>query len=369
MVLLVDARALDLEEEALAVVQQRDRLGGHPGQLGLGGGQVGVRHAPSRVLERTVGRRVRTRPLHRQVARGEEPEHRLVLVGLRDGVHLGLGLDDLVAADLGLLRQGQVLVLARHRRLAEGRLPAAHGDVGARGEDLLGDRAVPAVLERVRGAGLARGDRAVAGAFRDVRGLDRGGRVLDLGGGDVPRLEAALLGQLEERHLLLALDVDGDRAAVGLGARRPAAAAGRGVGHVVGLAGLPVQREGRVLPGEGQAVDAGEAAVRAELVVAGGGDLGVAHAVADEEDDVLGPAALDLLADLLGLVAAEPGGPAVLGELRGSGDRSGDGHAGAEGQAGRGEGDHDGASPGSREGELGHGPAFACRSCPVQELP
>ena len=54
-----------------------------------------------------------------------------------------------------------------------------------------------------------------------------------------------------------------------------------------------------------------EEAARALLVVPGDGDLRIAHAVADQQDDVAGARAADGVPDGVGLVSAEPSGAAV----------------------------------------------------------
>ena len=70
-----------------------------------------------------------------------------------------------------------------------------------------------------------------------------------------------------------------------------------------------------VLAGDGEGVDAGELAGGTFGVVAGGGDLGVAHAVADEEDDVLGAGVAHGVPDVVGLVAIEAAGTTVGGDV------------------------------------------------------
>ena len=75
--------------------------------------------------------------------------------------------------------------------LVEGLRAAAEGDVRAGIDDLLGDGALSAFLLQVITALLGvLGAVALAGC--DVSGLDGGGRVLDLGGGDVARGLASL---------------------------------------------------------------------------------------------------------------------------------------------------------------------------------
>ena len=86
------------------------------------------------------------------------------------------------------------------------------------------------------------------------------------------------------------------------------------VGDVVRLAVL-VQRVGGVLPRQREGVEPGEEAARTLLVVAGEGDLGVAHAVTEQQDHVLGARAVDGVADRLALVAAEPAGAAGGGQF------------------------------------------------------
>src|SRR6185295_10658583 len=125
--------------------------------------------------------------------------------------------------------------------LAERLGAAAQRHVRPGGQQLLGDRALAALLERVGGAVLGGFLGAVAVPLADV-GEERGGRgVLDLGGGDVAGGEALRVGQLEDGLLRVALDVDAERPVVRLGAGGPRRCAGGRVGHVIGLAVL-VQR-------------------------------------------------------------------------------------------------------------------------------
>ena len=130
------------------------------------------------------------------------------------------------------------------------------------------------------------------------------GRVLDLRGGHVAGPHAGILGHLDEVFVRLAVDVHGQCTVVGLGTRGPAGG-GRGrVSHILALA-VRAHREGGVGAGRGQLIQALEAAVRALEVVAGRGDFLVAHAVAEDENDVAGLGVGVALASLakLGAVA------------------------------------------------------------------
>ena len=100
-------------------------------------------------------------------------------------------------------------------------------------------------------------------------------------------------------------------------------------------------------PGQRQRVDPGEPAGRALRVVAGGGDLRVTHAVADQQDDVAGVAADDGLAHGVGPVAVVAGGAALVGQVVGR--RAGGGE-------GAGDGDRESGEPGDDE----PGPRGAC---------
>ena len=79
----------------------------------------------------------------------EQAEQRRVLVGLGHAAQFGCGADDLVAALLGLHLECLALVLAAGRGLGERLGAAAQRDVRAGGQQLLGDRARAAVLERL----------------------------------------------------------------------------------------------------------------------------------------------------------------------------------------------------------------------------
>ena len=145
-------------------------------------------------------------------------------------------------------------------------------------------------------------------------GLDGGGRVLDLGGRDVARLHALLLRLFQERLVRLALDVHGDCTVVRLRARGPGGARRGGIRDVVRLAVL-IQGVVRVLAGHREGVDALEETAGALGVVAGDGDLGITHAVADKEDDVLRAGLGNRVPHELRLVAGEAAGATVGGEV------------------------------------------------------
>src|SRR5699024_12676851 len=81
-----------------------------------------------------------------------------------------------------------------------------------------------------------------------------------------------------------------------------------------------VERVRRVLPGQRQLVESGEATMSALGVVAGHCDLRIAHTVADEEDDVLRAGVLDGLADGIRVIAVElPGSSRLVDSCRRSG--------------------------------------------------
>ena len=106
--------------------------------------------------------------------------------------------------------------------------------------------------------------------------------------------------------LRLALDVDAERAVVGLGAGRPRRAAGRRVGDVVRACRPCSARSGVLARSAAGRRCPAKLPAGALRVVAGDGDLGVAHAVADQQDDVLRARRVDRLADGVGLIAVEP---------------------------------------------------------------
>src|SRR5699024_8795368 len=96
-----------------------------------------------------------------------------------------------------------------------------------------------------------------------------------------------------------------DSAVVRLRPGRPAGGACRGVRDVVGFAAVLIERVRRVLPGQRQLGEPGEATMSALGVVAGHSDLRIAHTIADEEDDVLRAGVLDGLAHGIRVIAVE----------------------------------------------------------------
>ncbi len=292
VVLLVDRGALDLQEEALLavlglLVQHVERLGRHLGQVRLGGGAGGVRGALRR--SGAGARRRRADPLQVHVVRGERAQDRGARGGLAQAGGVG---DDLVAGRLRLVGHGLALERAGLHGLVEEDLAAAEQHVRLGLHELLGDRAGAAVDLVVDSTGGHR-LRALAAAVDDVRAEHGRRRVLELGGGHVAGPVSGLLRQLQDRRHGLAVRKHRDRAVVGLAAGRPAGA-GRGrVGHVFGQGRVRLLHGvGGVRAGQRQRVH-GQPAVRPDLVVAGDGDLAVAHAVTDQQDDVAGGAALD----------------------------------------------------------------------------
>ena len=143
----------------------------------------------------------------------------------------------------------------------------------------------------------------------------RGG-ILDFGGGHIAGGFAGRLGQLEEVQLRIAVNINVNGVVVGLGAGGPCGTGCGGIGYGGKLARIGVgdqlavailadgavlaavaDGEGRVLTGAGlhvaeraglaDRVETVEVAVGALQVVAGDGDFRIAHAVAEEQDDVL----------------------------------------------------------------------------------
>ena len=304
VVCLVDGCGLDLEEEALVGALVVEKLDGLLGHLGCGRLVAAISFLADLRLGGAVG-------LHRHgllelaghVLVVEQAEHRLVLVRDGDALEALLVVDNLVAlgnrvladglaglpvgAAVVLLGQERVAVLATLLNLGvEVLAAAAQGDVGAGVDDLLGDGAETAVfasfstLDRLRVAG-----RRVVAALGDVRVHRARGRILDLGGGDVTGAHTGVLRHLQQVLVRLAGDVNGQRAVVGLRTGGPARCGRGGVGDVLTLAVL-AHGEGRVSTCRSQLVEALEAAVSALEVITSSSDLLVAHAVAQDEDDV-----------------------------------------------------------------------------------
>jgi hypothetical protein len=247
-------------------------------------------------------------PLERHGAAGEEPEHGLLEVLHRAQLRR-VGNEAVALLRLRVLLHGL-------RRAVEGvvvaRLAAAEDHVDVVIDLLLGDRAQAAGglgLVRAAVAGVVR---ALAAAQADVRGEHGGRRVGDLGSRHVAGGHAALLRELEDgpvagvvaRHLDRCARALRDALVDRLAAGRPSGA-GRGrVGHVVGQVGRPgarLQRPRRLLAREREGIHS-QVPAGAGVVVAGGGDLRVAHAVAEEHDHVLGLAIVDLAGQDLHLV-------------------------------------------------------------------
>ena len=339
VVLLVDGSALDLQEVAIRVagrvgVEQVQSLLGHVLERGAlvaeplvvhsAHGRVGVL---GRILRGGLGRV----ELGRHVAVAHQGEHRLALL-VFERVHCGrIVFDGLVAHFLGLLPHGLASVFAALHGLAEVLGAAADGHVSAGIKQLLGngtDAAVflelvgEAALERVVGAAVGLALWAVAATLGGVRFEHGRGGVLDFGGGHIAGGLARRLGEFEQVELRVAVHVNVHGVVVGLGAGCPCGAGCGGIGHcgelarvrvgveaAVGVladcavAAVAAQREGGVLAGAGvgvaefcrlaDCIEAFEVAVRTLEIIAGDGDLGIAHAVTDEQDDVLGVAVAD----------------------------------------------------------------------------
>ena len=142
------------------------------------------------------------------------------------------------------------------------------------------------------------------------------GSILDFGGGHIAGGFAGRLGQLEEVQLRIAVNINVNGVVVGLGAGGPCGTGCGGIGYGGKLARIGVgdqlavailadsavlaavaDREGRVLAGArlhvvkrarlADRVKSVEVAVGALQIVTGDGDFRIAHAVAEEQDDVL----------------------------------------------------------------------------------
>ena len=335
VLLLVDHRALGLEEEPVGVVEELDGLLGHRGQVGLAGA---VCRLACGLGAAGTGRGRDQRLVHRgHVAAGEEAEDGAGGEG-RHVVEPGGVLDEAVL--VGVLSVGEHAG-AGVGGLGVARCAAAHEDVDLVVDELLGDGTTAAVDLAGRGA-VGHVGRALAGPGVDVGASGGRGGVGDLGGRDVADELALLLVLLQNGLVVLTGHVGcgagalGDAPVDGLLAGRPAARGGGGVRHVrdrVVRPGADLEAVGRHRAGERQRVEGGEAAAGAVLVVAGRGDHRVVHAVADDEDDVARLGGVDLLGEL---------GRAVLGEADGrrSRDRccrgdAADGHEAGEGRGGR----------------------------------
>ena len=233
-----------------------------------------------------VVRRRRADPLEVHVGRREQAEHRLV-ARLAAASPSAVG-DHLVARSPAPARGRSCPRTGRPCTIwSQDARAAAEQHVGPVWRHLLGDRAGAAVL---LGVGRAVGHvcRALAAAVDDVRGQHGRRRVGQLGGGHVAGAVAGLLGQLEDRrHRLARRAAPRSRRRTTCGRSpsrcrsRPSPARSRAG------SGRPCHRVRRVGAGHRQRVHR-QPAGRTDRVVAGDGDLAVAHAVADQQDDVAG---------------------------------------------------------------------------------
>ena len=339
VILLVDRSAFNLQEVAVRVAgrvgfEQIERLLGHVSERGAPVAEpVGVRGAYGRVgvFGRVLGGGLGWVELGRHVAVAHQGEHRLAFLVFERVHGSRIVLDGLVAHSLGLLPHGLASVFAALNGLAEVLGTAADGHVGAGIEQLLGNRTDAAVLLEliheatfrsiIRGTvGLAL--RTVAATLGGVRFEHGRGGVLDFGGGHIAGGLACRLGEFEQIELRIAINVYIDRVVVSLSAGCPCGAGCGGIGHCGKLARVRVgveaalviladrtvaavaaQREGGVLTGAGigvaelcrlaDCVKAFKVTVCTLQVIAGDGNFGIAHAVANEQDDVLGVAIAD----------------------------------------------------------------------------
>ena len=336
VILLVDGSAFNLQEVAVCVAgrvgfEQIERLLSHVSERGaLVAEPVGVRSAYGRVgvFGRVLGGGLGWVELGRHVAIAHQGEHRLAFLVFERVHGSRIVLDGLVAHFLGLLPHGLASVFAALHSLAEVLGTAADGHISAGIEQLLGDGADAAVflelvgkaaLERVVGAAVGLALRAVAAALGGVRFEHSRGGVLNFGGGHVTGGHALGLGQLDQVELRVAVHVNVHGVIVGLGTGCPCGAGCGGIGHFGELARIRIgvevalviladravaavaaQREGGVLAGAGvgiaehcrltDCVEAFEVTVCTLQVIACDGDFRIAHAVTDEQDDVLGVA-------------------------------------------------------------------------------
>ena len=314
MVLLIDGRALHLEEETLVTVLENvDGLLRHRGERGDVRRALRVIRAGSGLLKVAVLLRLGALPTNRHVALGKQAENRLILRSLGDLVQLGgVGRND-VALLLGVIDNRLALALTSANGLAERLRPTAQRDICAGLDNLLGDGTLAALLLQIV-ATLFFILWAVALTGLDVGRLDGRSGVLNLRGRDVARLLTRLLRLFQQRLLGGAVDIDGNRAVIRLGARRPGGTGGGRIRDVVWLA-LLIQGIVRVLAGDRQGIDALKETARALGVVARHRNLRIAHTIADEEDDVLGTRLADRVLHEFRLVAGEAAGATVGGDV------------------------------------------------------
>ena len=339
VILLVDGSAFNLQEVAVRVAvrvgfEQIERLLGHVSERGAlvaeplvvhgAHGRVGIL---GRILSGGLGRI----ELGGHVAIAHQGEHRLAFLVFERVHGSRIVLDGLVAHGLSLLPHGLASVFAALHSLAEVLGTAADGHISAGIEQLLGNGTDAAVLLEliheatfrsiIRGTvGLAL--RTVAATLGGVRFEHGRGGVLDFGGGHIAGGLACRLGEFEQIELRIAINVYIDRVVVSLSAGCPCGAGCGGIGHCGELARVRVgveaalviladrtvaavaaQREGGVLTGAGigvaelcrlaDCVKAFKVTVCTLQVIAGDGNFGIAHAVANEQDDVLGVAIAD----------------------------------------------------------------------------
>ena len=251
MVLLIDGRAFDLQEETfLVATQQVNRFLRHLRQRRHRGVTLRVwRTGHRRLIDITVIRRLRPFPAYRHIAIGKESQQRFILTGFRRGGKRSRVGHNLVAARLRLLAQGFALPLARRRRFGKGLRAAAQGDIRSGVQQLFGNGAFAPFFQRIARAFFAGNRRAVAFTRCHMRYQRRGGGVLQLGGGNVAGSQPRRFRQLKDGLMRILMNIDAQRAVISLHAGGPGGGGGRRVGHVVRFPGFFIQRIMRVLPG------------------------------------------------------------------------------------------------------------------------
>lgn len=111
--------------------------------------------------------------------------------------------------------------------------------------------------------------------------------ILQFCGRDVAGGFTGCFRQFKQRDLICAVDIDANRAVIGFRAGGPGGGRRGRIRYVVWLVRFLVQRVMGVLAGERQRINTGKEAAGPHRLIACRGDFGIAHAIANQQDDIL----------------------------------------------------------------------------------
>ena len=121
-----------------------------------------------------------------------------------------------------------------------------------------------------------------------MRNQRRRSRILQFGGRDVAGCQTSGLRQFKNSLVILLMNINAQRAVIGLHAGAPGRGRRRRVRHVVRLTGFFVQGIMRVLTGERQRVNTFKITARAFGIVTCGGNFRIPHPIANQQNDIFG---------------------------------------------------------------------------------